>query len=56
MRHAIIELLSDTGGMSAVEDGIALGIFGAMIATGLPGLSLSLGSIGHTIGKFLGLL
>jgi Flp pilus assembly pilin Flp len=56
MRYTVIELLSDTSGMSAVEDGIALGVFGAMIAAGLPGFSGSLGGICHSIGKFLGLL
>jgi hypothetical protein len=56
MRHTIIELLSDTSGISAVEDGIALGVFGAMIAAGLSGYGLSLGGICHSIGKILGLL
>ncbi len=56
MRYTFIELLSDTSGVSAVEDGIALGIFGAMIAAGLSGYDLSLGGFCHSIGKFLSLL
>jgi Flp pilus assembly pilin Flp len=56
MRRTIIELLSDTNGVSAVEDGIVLGVFGAMIAAGLSGYGFSLGDICHSIGKFLGLL
>ncbi|HWE74075.1 MAG TPA: hypothetical protein VG328_13000 [Stellaceae bacterium] len=56
MRQIITELLSDTRGISAVEDGIALGVFGAMFASVLPGYGLSFGIIFQSMGKFLGLL
>lgn len=56
MRQIIIRLLSDTSGVSAVEDGIVLGIFGAMILAGAPVIGSSFGGLGHAIGKFLGLI
>jgi hypothetical protein len=56
MHHTVIELLSDTSGMSAVEDGIALGVFGAMIAAGVRGFGPLVGDLCHSMGKFLGLL
>jgi Flp pilus assembly pilin Flp len=55
MRQTIIRLLSDTTGASAVEDGIVLGVFGAMILTGAPVIGRSVGDLCHAIGKFLGL-
>jgi Flp pilus assembly pilin Flp len=54
--ETIIRLLSDTTGASAVEDGIVLGIFGAMILAGAPVIGRSVGDLCHAIGKFLGLL
>jgi len=56
MRETIIHLLSDAGGASAVEDGIALGIFGTVIVAGLPAYGISIGATCHAIGKFLGLI
>lgn len=56
MRDTIIRLLSDTRGASAVEDGIILGIFGAMILAGAPVIGSSVGGLCHAIGKFLGLI
>ena len=56
MRQTITRLLSDEAGASAVEDGIVLGIFGAMILAGAPVIGNSVGGLCHLIGKFLGLL
>ena len=56
MRDTIIRLLSDVRGTSAVEDGIVLGIFGAMILAGAPVIGISFGDLFHAIGKFLGLI
>jgi hypothetical protein len=56
MRHTIIRILSDTAGMSAVEDGIVLGVFGAMIWAGAPAMGRSFADLFHAIGKFLGLI
>ena len=56
MRHTITRLLVDTSGISAVEDGIVLGIFGAMILLGAPVIGSSFGGLLHVIGKFLGLI
>ena len=56
MRDTIIRLLSDASGASAVEDGIVLGVFGAMIMAGAPVIGSSVGGLFHAIGKFLGLI
>lgn len=56
MRGTIIQLLSDASGASAVEDGIVLGVFGAMILFGAPVIGSSVGALCHAIGKFLGLV
>jgi len=56
MRHMITRLLVDTTGISAVEDGIALGIFSTMILVGAPVIGSSFGGLLHAIGKFLGLI
>jgi Flp pilus assembly pilin Flp len=56
MRQTIIGLLLNESGASAVEDGIALGIFGAMILAGAPVIGTSVGDLCHAIGKFLGLI
>lgn len=56
MRKIIIQLLSDTSGSSAVEDGIALGVFGSMILSGAPVIGSSFGDLFQLIGKFLGVI
>jgi Flp pilus assembly pilin Flp len=55
MRDTIIRLLSDEKGASAVEDGIALGIFGTMILAGMPAIGISPVALCHAIGKLFGL-
>ncbi len=56
MRDIITRLLVNSSGISAVEDGIALGVFGTMIALGAPAIGSSFGGLLHAIGKFLGLI
>jgi Flp pilus assembly pilin Flp len=52
MRDTIIRLLSDVSGASAVEDGIVLGIFGAMILAEAPVIGISFENLFHAFGKF----
>ena len=51
MRQTIIRLILSESGASAVEDGIVLGIFGAMILAGAPVIGSSVGGLCHAIGK-----
>jgi len=54
MRNIITVLRSDSGGASAVEDGIALGIAGIVIFSAWPYLGGSVLGLFHAVGQLFG--